>query len=134
MVYTSLFSAIGLLNFVNEKNFDNLIYYCAKNIINVHGKAKAAIDLGFTSYGVFRSRLNKLLSLERIKKEVELCLGAGMERIRIFAIDDIILNFRSWIEVLKSVQPVSLSKKHVSSPGTLYSIYRKALLPKGFFI
>jgi len=129
MIYTSFISGIGNMRLVPEVHLNNVLVFCIKKFLAIHGPEKLAVDLGLSSYGIYRRSWMRLHSLDRIKKEVSIVLGLGVKNIRIFALDDNILEISRWLEELSVVEPMKWSLMNlIEDPGIILRVFRKFLL------
>lgn len=99
MLYTSF-----LRPYLPNPMLDACVFYTAKKILSAFGRTKGAIDLGLTSYGVVNKKIH-LANLEQITREVAICKAAGLQRIHIFALDNIAQTLSDWVTMLKNTAP-----------------------------
>jgi len=110
-----------------------IIFYVANKIRKEHGQEKGAIDLGATYAGVISAGLiNALgvLTLNEIIRQIEICLYARLNRIQIFALDNLTKDIDSTLEKLTSVKPTKPPQITGEKTGFMLKAYRKVLFPR----
>lgn len=123
MIYTSFFQ-----RFASGDTLDNVVYWCARKIIEGHGREQGAIDLGLNSYGVVDiAHFLGLSDLNRIVSEIAVSLYAGLRRIHIFALDMITADLDAWLERTRNVCPKRPPLFSTGHQGLVYKLFKKIL-------
>jgi hypothetical protein len=126
MVYTSLFGLFG-----NDTSKDNIVAYAGRRILDAHGLDKGCIDLGLTSKGVLPKFL-PVTTLERVISEVAVCKYLEFKRIHIFALDEIRLDVKQWMQEIQSIPakapPMEIFIQGKDQQGIIYRFFKKFLL------
>ncbi|MHA1732473.1 MAG: hypothetical protein ACTSU5_11050 [Promethearchaeota archaeon] len=123
MIYTSFFQ-----RFASEETLDNVVYHCARKIVEGHGRDSGAIDLGLTSPGVVRvAKFLGLSGLARVKSEISVALYAGIRKVHVFALDGFVPDIRKWLAATRDLGPKRPPVLETGHGGAVYRLFKKVL-------